>query len=396
MHSSEMTGTIQRLRVSKAAAVAMCCICALLGSAGAPRADERTGQPPLLLAKEGHFYVGGVQVARGQGTVHVDQMYVEYQVPAHSVYRYPLVLVHGGGATGAVYEGTPDDREGWREFFVRAGYTVYVVDTPTGGRSAYDPGVDGVLDQAPPGARERMFTKPEQFLLWPQARLHNQFPGTGLPGDPAYEQSSEASILLIGNQRHLDEINRDALAALLDRIGPAMILTHSRSGSYGWLVADARPGLVKGIIAIEPHGPPFKNPPSQAGQAPPSSGDRVWGITYAPLTFDPPAADAAALAPQQALPEASELTGCWQMSGPKRKLTHLVGVPILIVTSEASYHAQYDHCTSEFLSVAGVANEHLRLETRGIHGNGHLMMSEKNNLEIARVIDRWISQHERP
>jgi hypothetical protein len=153
---------------------------------------------------------------------------------------------------------------------------------------------------------------------------------------------------------------------------------------------------VKAIVAIEPHGPPFQNPPSQAGQAPPSSGERVWGITYAPLTFDPPVVDAADLAPHQAQPQSPDLLGCWQMSGPKRQLMHLVGVPILIVTSEASYHAQYDQCTSEFLTAAGVRNEHLRLETRGIHGNGHLMMSEKNNLEIASVIDRWIRAHETP
>ena len=28
------------------------------------------------------------------------------------------------------------------------------------------------------------------------------------------------------------------------------------------------------------------------------------------------------------------------------------GVPILIVTSEASYHAPYDHCTSKYLTQA--------------------------------------------
>jgi pimeloyl-ACP methyl ester carboxylesterase len=386
---------LYRITAATVATVASCAFW-VWAEAPAAKADERAGQPPLLLAKEGHFYVGGTQIARGEGMVHVDQMYVEYQVPARSRHRYPLVLVHGGSGTGAVYEGTPDDREGWREFFVRAGYTVYIVDTPTGGRSAYDPATDGPLEGAPPGARERMFTKPEQFRLWPQAHLHNQFPGTGLPGDPAYEQSAEASILTSGNQRRLDEMNREALAALLDRIGPAIILTHSRSGAYGWLVADARPKLVKAIVAVEPHGPPFHNPASQAGQAPPSSGDRVWGMTYAPLTFDPAVTDASELAPKQAPPAAPDLLGCWQIGGPHRTLVHLVGIPILIVTSEASYHAQYDQCTSEFLTAAGVRNEHLRLETRGIRGNGHLMMSEKNNLEIASVIDRWIWIHDQP
>ena len=356
-------------------------------------ADERAGQAPLLLAKEGDFFVGGRQVSRGQGHVHVDHMYVEYQVPARLRHRYPLVMVHGGGGTGAVYDGTPDDREGWREFFVRAGYAVYVVDSPTAGRSAYDPATDGPLEKAPPGAHERMFTRPEQFGLWPQARLHNQFPGTGLPGDPFYEQSTEVSVSTISSQQRMDEMNRDALAALLDRIGPAIILTHSRSGSYGWLAADARPGLVKGIVAVEPHGPPFKNPASQAGQAPPSASDRAWGITYVPLTFDPPAVAPAELAPLEQQAEGPDLLPCWRMSGQPRKLVHLIGVPVLIVTGEASYHAQYDQCTSEFLASAGVQNDHVRLETRGIHGNGHLMMWEKSNLEIAKLIEGWLGAH---
>ena len=35
-------------------------------------------------------------------------------------------------------------------------------------------------------------------------------------------------------------------------------------------------------------------------------------------------------------------------------------------------------------------NGKLRLENVGIKGNGHMMMIEKNNLEIADFIDRWI------
>jgi pimeloyl-ACP methyl ester carboxylesterase len=50
-------------------------------------------------------------------------------------------------------------------------------------------------------------------------------------------------------------MNRDALVALLDKIGPAIVMTHSQSGAYGWPVADARPDLVKAVIAVEPSGP---------------------------------------------------------------------------------------------------------------------------------------------
>jgi pimeloyl-ACP methyl ester carboxylesterase len=74
-------------------------------------------------------------------------------------------------------------------------------------------------------------------------------------------------------------------------------------------------------------------------------------------------------------------------------LTQLKGKPILIVSSHASYHVPYDHCTSKFLSDAGVSNTYVRLPDVGIKGNGHMMMLEKNNLEIAQFLTNWITGH---
>ena len=62
---------------------------------------------------------------------------------------------------------------------------------------------------------------------------------------------------------------------------------------------------------------------------------------------------------------------------------------LLIVTAEASYHAPYDHCTAKWLQQAGVNNTYLRLPERGIRGNGHMMMLEKNNLEVSAVLRGW-------
>jgi hypothetical protein len=71
-------------------------------------------------------------------------------------------------------------------------------------------------------------------------------------------------------------------------------------------------------------------------------------------------------------------------------LPTLQGIPIVIITSEASYHAPYDHCTSEYLTQAGVAHTWTRLQDVGIHGNGHMMMLEKNNLQIAGYMAEWV------
>jgi hypothetical protein len=76
---------------------------------------------------------------------------------------------------------------------------------------------------------------------------------------------------------------------------------------------------------------------------------------------------------------------------PARQLPRLAGVPILHILSEAGYHAPYDHCTSKYLTQAGVPNTFIRFENIGIHGNGHISLVEKNNLQLAKVIEDWLS-----
>lgn len=61
--------------------------------------------------------------------------------------------------------------------------------------------------------------------------------------------------------------------------------------------------------------------------------------------------------------------------------------------SEASYHAGYDHLTSRVLAQAGVEHDFVWLEEVGIHGNSHMMMLEKNSLEIADFLMKWIDSH---
>lgn len=187
-----------------------------------------------------------------------------------------------------------------------------------------------------------------------------------------------------------DANNKAADIALLDFIGPCILITHSQAGPYGWVAADARPDLVKGIVSIEPEGPPFVN-----GTAI-TSPTRVYGITRLPLHFDPPVTD-----PVQDLrtvvipPAAQDLMNCTRQAEPAKKLENLAKVPVALVTGEASYHAPYDYCTIGFLKQAGVSVEHFDLGARGIHGNGHFSFMEKNNLHIASLIAKWLRKIER-
>ena len=117
---------------------------------------------------------------------------------------------------------------------------------------------------------------------------------------------------------------------------------------------------MKGIVAVEPSGPPFENQINASGRA------RPWGPTEIPITYDPPVTDPAELrVERQAEPEAKDLVPCFLQAGTPRQLPHLRGIPIAIITAEASYHAPYDHCTARYLAQAGAANDFIRLAEPG-------------------------------
>ncbi len=188
-------------------------------------------------------------------------------------------------------------------------------------------------------------------------------------------------------------LNRDALVALLEKIGPSILLVHSQAGAFGWPVADARPDLVKAILAIEPNGPPFHSvefigAPDWFKEGPLALS---YGITGVPLSYAPAVKDASELAiVRQDKADAPDLVRCYAQREPARQLPNLQKMAILVLTSEASYHAPYDHCTVKYLQQAGVKPTWIKLAEQGIHGNSHVMMLEKNNQEIAAVIAKWL------
>ena len=114
-------------------------------------------------------------------------------------------------------------------------------------------------------------------------------------------------------------------------------------------------------------------------------------MCHLPLTWEPPLPAGERIGVVcESEPQGPGLMRCWRQSEPARRLVNLAGIPVVIVQGEASYHAPYDHCTSQFLRQAGVENTFIRLADRGIYGNGHMMMIEKNNAEIAALIVEWL------
>jgi len=370
--------------------VALCA--ALLFSGLSPTAARAQAAPaPLVIAREGYLFVGG-ELATGKQPL-ANQMYVEYQIPAQRLHRYPIVMIEGGGQTGANFTGTPDGREGWAQYFLRHGYAVYVCDQVGRGRSGYNAEAYGPTGYQDMQFMYDRFAAPERSKLWPQAHLHTQFPGVATAGNPVFTQFLSQETPSIADFTEQQKLNVAALVALFDKIGPGILLTHSQSGAFSWPVADARPQLVKALLDVEPSGPPVHDilnngAPNWFSDATPL---KLYGLEMVPLTYDPPVTDPAQLSFEQAPPPSNpDLVTCWRQKEPARKLPQLAKVPILIIQSEASYHAPYDYCTAAYLTQAGVKNTYIHLADLGIHGNGHMMMLEKNNMQIAAVMAGWL------
>lgn len=340
--------------------------------------------------KRTFFYVGGRYIDDGTGAqIMTDQMYVEHLsplgIPPPFRPRYPIVFIHGKAMTGSNFLNTPDGRKGWASYYLERGYDVYIVDQATRGRSAWNPRENTMSTYSAQLLAQR-FTAVKQYNLWPQSQLHTQWPGNGLPGNQVFDNFYASTVQFLGNDTLAQEKMKVAGAALLDKIGPAIIVTHSQGGLFGWPIADARPNLVKAIIALEPTGPSFREAVFQTRAA------RPWGLTDIPMTYNPPVTNPATdLILQEYPSEGPNLVPCMLQAEPAKKWANFAKIPILIVVSEAGYHAAYDHCSYRFLKQVGaVKTEFMRLEQVGIRGNSHMFFMEKNNLVIAEKLRQWV------
>jgi pimeloyl-ACP methyl ester carboxylesterase len=342
--------------------------CAVLSVPG-PASASGGEAGPISLRDQGFFWVGvrtkQVEVAGraggppSKGTAIDGQMYVGFQLLARKRHPYPLVLVHGGGGQATDWMGTPDGRDGWLDYFLAAGFDVYFVDRPAHGRSPNNRAYGEQLG-APPTTEfiANTFT----------VQSGKQYPGGGAA------DSREVALHTASSEpgpTASSAILKENLGELLDKIGPAIVVTHSAGGASGWLAMEARPNLVKGVLAIEP----------------------VMGITdnLAPLMTFKPALAAGEKIETEALPSEGEgLSPCrLQPKDKVRTVPAFAGKPVLFVVSplSAPMFTPTVHCSVHTLNQLGANAKLARLkEDFGIQGNGHFMNEELNNGEIAKKV----------
>ena len=327
--------------------------------------DVQEPSSPLVLRSRGSFIVGGESVSQTPaqlssftnqpldtgGHVTVNQMYVEYLVPTADN-GIPVVMLHGATLSGKSYDTTPDGRMGWYEYFVRRGHPVYVPDQVARARSGVDIATYNEVRAGaqPPTALPNVWRFADE-LAWTQFRFgptfDTAFPDGQFPVDAAAAFSQQA-IPDFNAVLPAPSPTIAAMATLAAEVNGAVLLGHSQGGLVPLDAALANPNAVKAMVLVEPG-------------------------------------------------------GCRATVFTDEQIATLATKPILVVFGDnldaqtgtvVSWRAQYENCQQFIARVnnAGGAAEMLHPPDLGIRGNSHMLMQDRNSLQIADLILQWIGR----
>jgi pimeloyl-ACP methyl ester carboxylesterase len=330
---------------------------AILLAAAATSALKATPPPPdeVALSGMGHLVVGGERITvQGEpqrprvrarslprqpidpnGQFTAGATYVQFAKLARPTQTYPIVMMPGGGLSGAVYETTPDGRPGWEWFFLRAGYSVFIADLQQTGRSPWARFPE--IDPEEPSFRDRTF-------LWEVFRIGPPGSYSAAVGPRAYTgtrfpvQAFDNFAKLAAPRFRMDaKAEATTFDAIIERVCPCILLAHSASAEPSLEAAHRHPDLVKATVLVEPAAVPV--PPTH----PTGPELIVWG-DY--------------LGPDQTTPDWLE-----------------------------EYEA-----SRKYLSAASQVQgtSLMELPKLGISGNSHLEMSDTNSDQVATLIANWL------
>lgn len=354
------------LRCMLAAAVAAAALGAVPAGAQSLKGVQAPSAP-LTLKSRGSFFVGGQSVQqtptqlssvfgpppKDPDHITIHQMYVEYMTPARET-GVPVIMLHGNTLTGKTYDTTPDGRMGWYEYFVRRGHTVYIPDQISRGRSGIDVALynDVRAGVRPPADLPAAFRHGDAFN-WQIFRIgtgvDKPFADTQFPVEALGALSMQAVPVQNAILPRPDP-NIKAIADLAEQAGGAVIMGHSATGALPLAAALVNKASARALILVEPGGCRF-GPTSPADMA-----------VYA-------------------------------------------SVPILVVYGDHldadtglagfSWKNGYDGCRTLISEVnaAGGKAQMLYPPDLGIRGNTHMIMQDRNNLQIADLILKWIQQN---
>ena len=272
------------------------------------------GAPPIKVDPNGEF--------------EVEQMYVQFIRQAAPKSKLPLLLWHGGGLSGVTWETKPDGKPGWQQFFLNAGYDVYVSDAVERGRASWA--------RYPEVFKSEPFFRPKKEA-WELFRIGPAYEVGGKR--EAFDQFAKQGIPRWATN---DAATQMAYDALVQKVCPCIILVHSQGGNFGFTAALNAPDKVKALIAIEPSGAPD---PAKADPA------RLKGVPHLIVWGD---------------------------------FIDKVPVWSKLVVNPTRW--------GQAIAAAGGKVDTFELPKMGIKGNTHMLMMDRNSDDVAKLINDWIEK----
>ena len=274
--------------------------------------------------------------------IHVTgQMYVQRFRQRRPRHPLPVLLWHGGGLTGACWETTPDGRPGWLSWFLDHGFDVLVSDAVERGRAGFSRWPD-------------IYAEPPFFRTQDEAWETFRFGPVGSwNADPDRRASYSPMLFPVGAMEQFaqqfvprwadhEAMSMAAYHALLDVVGPCVIVAHSQGGGFALQAAAEHPDNVRGVVVLEPSGPPSL------------SSERVGGLKLPP---------------------------------------HLIlwGDHVAEHPEWTRYRSAVDAYAAGLAS-SGVDLALLDLPAEGVRGNSHMLMMDANSDALAARVAVWLAQ----
>jgi hypothetical protein len=305
----------------------------------------------IVLTRQGAFAAGGRVIGTGDATLSCDHGYVEYQIPVNA---RPTALLMWHSSSTKVWQSRWDGGEGFQSIFLRRGYPVYLWDGPRVGRGNW--GCD-VNTYEPRVGRDQA-----NFVAWRLGeKYRNWFSGVQFPtgSADAWEQATRARYEEFDTIENA-QLQADAAAKALERIGPTVLVTNS-AGGFRALLTALKSDNVKAIVAYE-------NP----GYVLPEGTDLLAG----PGAFPP-----AYVSPEE--------------------FSKLTRIPIQLVFGDnidkSPDWTRYRENARQFaalVNAAGGRAEVLDLPSAGLRGNTHIPFADLNNAEVADQLSRFLERNQ--
>jgi pimeloyl-ACP methyl ester carboxylesterase len=285
------------------------------------------------------FFSVNVMSQHTYGSIYTNGAYINFIQAENKTEDAVIVMVPGLNLSTYLYATTPDGRKGWAELFADNGYDVYMVNDPkhdfaTGGFVApytVPSGGPGPSPQAAQGWQTDIWRRWGFGLSQGNPYTNAQFPTN-------FFNVFAQNYPFIGTS---NQSFAGAIEAVIDLTeSNVWLLAHSAGAGHAVTAAREKNDLVKGLILIEPAGPPD--------------------------TDDFP-----------------DLNGM-----------HMLGVygDYIISRNQASRKLATEAAAILFQNAGGISEVVSLPEDYAIFGNSHILMQDLNCEFIFNIIEYWLSQ----